>query len=172
MADRTRILSRLALALALLASCKRPQTPEEMDPGEGSASAAEPQAGPTHLPRFAEIQSFAAMSKLRTSHPLGDRAATVRVDASAAGYGKPGRAPMPIGAMVVEELATEPDGPPLLYYVMEKQPAGFYAEGGDWSYSVVSSDGMFRASGKLTLCARCHAEAPRDFLFEHVAGMK
>lgn len=171
MAARTRILMALTLGVALFAGCKRPQAPDETDPIE-TTTTVDPEAGPTHLPRFAEIQSFPTVSKLRTSHPLGDRAATVRADATATGYGKPGRNAMPVGAMVVEELATEPDGPPLLYYVMEKQAAGFYAEGGDWSYSVVSSDGMFRATGKLTLCARCHAEAPHDFLFEHVAGMK
>lgn len=182
MANRTRILraplARCLLCLCVawtagsLVSCKRPRTAEEADPIDGASASAEPDAGPTHLPRFAELGSFAAVSKLRTAHPLGDRAAVVKVDPSAAAYGKPGRGTMPVGAMVVEELSVEPDGPPLLFYVMEKQPAGFYAEGGDWSYSVVSADGMFRATGKLTLCARCHAEAPKDFLFEHVAGMK
>jgi hypothetical protein len=43
-------------------------------------------------------------------------------------------------------------------YVMEKQ-------NGSWSFQVLGADGRPAEHGPLTLCARCHAEAPADMLF-------
>jgi hypothetical protein len=120
--------------------------------------------------RFAEIESLAQVSKLRSGHPVGNLAGVVKVDAKASGYGQRGRGAFPPGALVVEALGPDPDGPPTLFYVMEKRETGFFPLGGDWQYSVVTAAGKLEADGKLELCARCHAEAPRDYLFEYGAA--
>lgn len=120
--------------------------------------------------RFAEIDSLTPVSKLRSGHPLGNLAGVVKVDAKASGYGQRGRGAFPPGALVVEALGPDPDGQPTLFYVMEKREPGFFPLGGDWQYSVVTLAGKLEADGKLELCARCHAEAPRDHLFEYGAS--
>jgi hypothetical protein len=107
-----------------------------------------------------------AVGQLRTVHPIGDLEATLRTNEAGAGYGKRGRGPMPEGAIVVESLSAEPGSIALTHYIMRKREPGFFAAGGDWEYAVVDRDGSVQAEGKLTLCARCHAEAPRDHLFE------
>lgn len=117
--------------------------------------------------RFAEIAGLTEVSKLRSGHPVGNLAGVVKVDPKASGYGQRGRSAFPPGALVVEALGPGPDGSPTLFYVMEKRDAGFFPLGGDWQYSVVSVSGKLEADGKLELCARCHAEAPRDHLFEY-----
>jgi hypothetical protein len=134
-----------------------------------SASAADTSAsGPQRMPRFDEVASFAIASRLRSAHPVGDYAATIRVDAAAVGYGKAGRGPMPPGAMIVEALSPLPEAAPTLYYAMVRREPGFFSEGGDWEYFVIDPDGIVTSSGKLPLCARCHGEAGREHLFEHV----
>jgi hypothetical protein len=52
------------------------------------------------------------------------------------------------------------DGPTLM---MEKRAAGFDPAHGDWRYVVV--DGVRVEDGPLSLCARCHDEAPHDHVF-------
>lgn len=120
--------------------------------------------------RFAEIQGLAEVSKLRSGHPVGNLAGVVKVDDKASGYGQRGRGAFPPGALVVEALGPDPDTEPTLFYVMEKRESGFFPLGGDWQYSVVGVTGKLEADGKLELCARCHAEAPRDYLFEYGAA--
>jgi len=162
---------RSALALALLAtSCPAPR-----DPGlEGASARADTppsrRSGPEKLPRFDEIGAFPIVSRLRTAHPVGDLAGTIRVDSTAEAYGRAGRGPMAQGAMIVEALAPTPEAAPTLYYVMVRREPGFFSEGGDWEYAVVDKDGFIAAGGKLPLCARCHGEAGREHLFEHVAS--
>jgi hypothetical protein len=51
------------------------------------------------------------------------------------------------------------------YFVMTKRHAGFDPEGDDWEYLVLDPSAAVVERGKLPLCARCHAEAPRDHLF-------
>lgn len=125
---------------------------------------------PRRLARFDEVETFATVSRLRTSHPVGDYAATIRVDPLAASYGKSAREPMPVGAMIVEAMAGDPEAPPQLYYVMERREPGYFPEGGDWEYAVLGPDGTTTAAGKLALCARCHGEAPREHLFERIVS--
>lgn len=135
-------------------------------------SAASPTAAPPlgQFKRFSEIDSLSTVSTLRSGHPVGNLAGVVKVDTAASGYGQRGRGPFPVGALVVEGLGPDPDGPANLFYVMEKRELGFFPLGGDWQYSVVSASGALEAQGKLALCARCHAEAPRDHLFEYGAA--
>lgn len=113
---------------------------------------------------------MAIASRIQTAHPIGPYSATIRVDQAAAAYGKPARGPMPAGSMIVEALSREQDGPVELYYVMQRMPKGYFPEGGDWNYAVVAPDGTIKAGGKLALCARCHAEAAREHLFEYVTA--
>jgi hypothetical protein len=161
--------STLLLAVAFLGcepSIKRRPIASEDDPVV--APSPEKPLGP--FGRFAEITSLTPVSKLRSGHPVGNLAATVKVDAKASGYGQRGRGAFPPGALVVEALGPDPDGEPTLFYVMEKRDPGFFPLGGDWQYSVVTAAGKLEADGKLALCARCHAEAPRDYLFEYGAA--
>jgi hypothetical protein len=48
---------------------------------------------------------------------------------------------------------------------MVKHPPGFDPEGGDWEYLIVEPSGSIVRRGKIPLCARCHAEAPHNFIF-------
>ena len=57
-------------------------------------------------------------------------------------------------------LGAGASGPTLM---MEKRPPGFDPAHGDWRYVVV--DGLRVEDGPLTLCARCHDEAPHDHVF-------
>jgi cytochrome c553 len=53
-------------------------------------------------------------------------------------------------------------------FVMEKKAEGYFPAGGDWEYIVVARDGRIEARGQLATCARCHAEAPVDFVFPRI----
>lgn len=71
---------------------------------------------------------------------------------------------MPEGAVLVEIHGAEgrERGP---IFAMVKREAGYFPEGSDWEYVVLGPEGKVQASGKLPLCARCHAEGTGDALF-------
>lgn len=73
---------------------------------------------------------------------------------------------VPVGAIVVEEhferSADKPRGPIM---VMEKRPAGFSKDHGDWRWAVVGSQGQLVKDGTIESCAGCHDDAPMDGLF-------
>jgi len=84
---------------------------------------------------------------------------------------------VPPGAIVVQEHyerrgggepraegAGEPEtaGPIM---VMEKKPAGYASEHGDWRWAVVGSQGQLVRDGVIESCAGCHDNAPMDGLF-------
>lgn len=81
---------------------------------------------------------------------------------------------VPPGAIVVQEHhergvgpdgsaeADKPDGPIM---VMEKKPAGFSSDHGDWRFAVVGSQGQLVRDGAIETCAGCHDDAPMDGLF-------
>ena len=163
--DSTALLLALA-AFGCEPKAERRRIASEDDPTV--TATAEKPLGP--FTRFAELGSLTEVSRLRSGHPVGSFAGVVKVDAKASGYGQRGRGPFPPGALVVEALGPDPDGAPTLFYVMEKQEPGFFPLGGDWQYSVVTVAGKLEAHGKLELCARCHAEAPRDYVFEYGAS--
>jgi hypothetical protein len=117
---------------------------------------------------FPGLASLRVAGEIRSAHPAGDFLATIRVNPAAETYGTKGRQPLAPGALIVEGLADAVDGPPHAFYVMERREPGYFPEGGDWAYLVVSPTGVLLAEGKLKLCARCHAEAPREHLFEPV----
>lgn len=72
--------------------------------------------------------------------------------------------PWPEGSLIVERH-TKPDGLPGPAYAMRKLGPGSRPDAGDWGYAVLSSDGAFQDAGDLSFCARCHADAPHQFLF-------
>lgn len=49
--------------------------------------------------------------------------------------------------------------------VMEKKPAGYASEHGDWRWAVVGSQGQLVRDGVIESCAGCHDDAPMDGLF-------
>lgn len=161
---------RLAL-LALFASTlgwagchtaePRPRRPVAAGLDERSAAPA-----PKPWLAFDRLDDENLVGVIDSAHPAGDLFGTIRVNAQADAYGKKRGGPLPSGARVIEALGSSPEGPADLYYVMEKQASGYFPEGGDWAYFVIGKGGEIRAEGKLKLCARCHAEAPREHLFE------
>jgi hypothetical protein len=72
---------------------------------------------------------------------------------------------MPEGSVLVQRHTQRQGGVDLGLFAMEKRGAGYFPAGGDWEYVVVGRDGRVEARGKLESCARCHAEAPVDFVF-------
>lgn len=115
---------------------------------------------------FASIPTFKVAGEVRSAHPSGDFTATIHVNDAAKAYGDKSREPMGPGAVVVASLRAEQGADVTSYYVMERKAPGYFPEGGDWAYFVVDPAGKVEAGGKLKLCARCHAEAPREHLFE------
>jgi len=75
---------------------------------------------------------------------------------------------MPVGSLLVQGHTQRNVGMHQGWFVREKRGAGYYAEGGDWDYMVVGSDGRIEKRGKLEHCVRCHAEAEVDYVFTRV----
>jgi hypothetical protein len=49
--------------------------------------------------------------------------------------------------------------------MMEKEPAGYAPEHGDWRYVVIASSGELVKDGPIPSCAGCHDDAPHDRVF-------
>jgi hypothetical protein len=71
-----------------------------------------------------------------------------------------GPAPMPDGAMLIEEAfeSAAQGGRALGLLVMEKR-------GGTWRFVAVGADGDVVDDARVAACASCHREAPRDSVF-------
>lgn len=159
-----RRLSVCVLALAVSSvGCRRP----ERQTTPTARAERDPEARPRKTwDGFAKLGELQIVGEVHTAHPAGDFVGAIRVNGAAGSYGQKGRGALPEGALIVEALAAEPGAPPVLYYAMERRSAGYFPDGGDWAYWVIGKEGEIQAEGKLKLCARCHAEAPRDHLFE------
>jgi hypothetical protein len=72
---------------------------------------------------------------------------------------------VPQGAVLMEKLAERATGTAGPIFAMEKRASGYFPAGGDWKYVVTDAAGRIEDEGQLSLCARCHAEAPADYLF-------
>lgn len=72
---------------------------------------------------------------------------------------------MPEGAVLAQVHQWRANTSAAPIFAMHKRQPGFFPAGGDWEFMVVGSDGTVRERGKLASCARCHAEAPSDFVF-------
>jgi len=102
-------------------------------------------------------------ARARSQHLQGEHDAEVLTNEAAAAY--PALGPsrqLPIGSVLVEALYAPNQADVAMYFVMVKQPS---AANSAWDYAVVSNTGMLERRGALTLCARCHAEAPHDHVF-------
>jgi hypothetical protein len=164
-----------ALALALLAACRstelgmvgvsdRPPVARRTRPASSAVPAVSSWATP---------QTFAALAAVdeRPQPSLGHNppswAGLVHVSPGLeSAYQTLGsaREPWPEGAIVAERHNAA-DGSPGPTYAMRKLGAGLHPDAGDWAYAVLSSDGTPQNVGDLSFCARCHADAPHNFLF-------
>jgi hypothetical protein len=72
---------------------------------------------------------------------------------------------LPVGSVLVQRHTQRQGGVDFGLFAMQKREAGYFPAGGDWEFVVVGRDGRVEARGKLESCARCHAEAPVDFVF-------
>lgn len=72
---------------------------------------------------------------------------------------------MPRGALLAQLHTLRAGGTPTRAFVMEKREDGYFPEGGNWDFAVAGPSGVIIARGQLGSCARCHAEAPVDFVF-------
>jgi hypothetical protein len=70
----------------------------------------------------------------------------------------------PTGSVLVK-AHLEADGAPGPIFAMVKRDAGYFPRGGDWEFVVTDRDGWVEDRGPLASCARCHAEAPADWVF-------
>jgi hypothetical protein len=137
-----------------------PSTPPEQSPPAHKAERWE------HFPKLQSMTLHAAEFASR-GHGTGDWNAQVRVNATALealpalGVGRS----LPRGSVLVQLHTDKRTGAPVHGFAMEKREEGYFPAGGDWDYAVLGLDGMVQQRGKLTFCARCHAEAPSGFVF-------
>ena len=120
-----------------------------------------------------EKMQLLGRSFVSQGHGTGTWSAQIRADIKVAGAGsekesadlaEAGLAPIyGQGTLFVQRHSI--GGQEVVYYTMEKQARGFFPSGGDWEYGVIGAKGQVQALGKLDRCARCHGEAPRDYVF-------
>ena len=139
-------------------------------PRPASSPQSEPQAARTV--RWELFSQLASMQRLgpefaSRGHGTGDWNAQLRVNATASeGLTKLHLGTtMPRGSVLVQLHTDKRTGEPLQGFVMQKRESGYFPSGGDWDYGVIAVDGTIEQRGRLEFCARCHAEAPADFVF-------
>ena len=111
------------------------------------------------------------------SDPHGLRYVNVYVNSAGEEFGHATRDnPLPVGARLAKDSFSVIHGGatsrgPL--FLMEKMPAGFWPEAGDWRYTMIMPNGKLFGTTKGTgsaaveFCATCHEKAAaRDFLFD------
>jgi hypothetical protein len=166
---RARMVERLRwfpLLFFLAGSCGTPQPVDapRTDPSASSASSAPPPFA------FGPFDGLPVVAKVRSSHPAGLFQGEILASPGFP-YGRAGRRAPVEGDLLVEHLRPQGSDSVSLTYVMRREAPGFFPEGGDFRYGVLGPDGRVQAEGRLLLCARCHAEAPRDHLFERGASL-
>ena len=115
---------------------------------------------------LAALASLPVVDRRPTAHPIGPAFASIRTNDLAAAYGTRGRAPFAPGARLVESIAPDAESPATLHYAMIREPDDATPGTGGWRYEVIDASGTVQAEGALPLCARCHAEAAREWVFE------
>jgi hypothetical protein len=136
----------------------------ESDAAASSAPKATAPDKPTRWELADRLSTFRkAAPRARSQHLGGEHDAEVLANDVATAYPTLGplRA-LPAGSALVEALYAPNQADVAAYFAMVKQAS---AAGSSWEYLVVSSSGMVEQRGALTLCARCHAEAPHDHVF-------
>lgn len=168
----------IAAWLVCLPSCGGQELPVRAGASDAPAagsSAPEPEAAkPTRWERFAELSSMVQLAGPLPSRGHGTGEWTVQLRANAAGAASIDSvrrgSSMPRGAVLVALHADRRNGAAAEGLFMEKREAGWFPEGGDWEYGVIAPDGLVQSRGKLGFCARCHAEAPADYVFPRPAS--
>jgi hypothetical protein len=152
-----------------------PRPPALQNPGASSVNIATAARAQQPVPTTsAHWEGMAALSGMQTAGPafssrghfVDGRPATVLVNAAAAApyLARHPEGRFPAGAVLVERLAAGRTERGALLAMIKRAPGSFEA-GGDWEYLVAQSDGAVEDRGSLVLCARCHAEAPSDWVF-------
>ncbi|AUX31134.1 hypothetical protein SOCE836_032590 [Sorangium cellulosum] len=138
------------------------------EPRASAVAPAEPApAEPSAWELAGQLASFTpATGRARSQHFTGEMEAEVRINAAAAPYPAlgPARA-LPPGAALVELHYPAGSPEPVTLLAMVKRSAGYDPDGGDWEYLVLTPQGTSTHRGALSLCKRCHADAPHDHLF-------
>lgn len=118
---------------------------------------------PTRWEHMDALASFRkAGNRAKSQHLQGDHEAEVLVNEAAGAYPTLGPArPLGPGSVLVEALYATNQTTVAMYFVMTKSSGS----NSEWEYAVVSNTGMVERRGALTLCARCHAEAPHGQVF-------
>jgi hypothetical protein len=157
------VVASVVAALAL-ASCTETRV---RSPRDRSAHAVErAPAEPARKVNLAEELALPVVATLPSTHPVGDHVATIRVNEDAAGYGTRGRGAFRVGARIVASLAPSADAPAELHYAMTRVVETSEPNRTGWAFEVIDPTGTVLSEGSLPLCERCHAEAPREGVFE------
>ena len=126
-----------------------------------------PESQRTIWSRAAEIDTLTVVSGRSASEHLDgvfDR--TVAVNAAAAGYGAlTASGTFPPGALLVQRHHPRGADRVVAYFVMEKLAKGTAPNARDWKFLVLDERLRVAAAEKLTLCSRCHADAPFSGVF-------
>lgn len=148
-------------------------------PGASEASSPAPSASSAEAPKPSKWEHFDELGAMKSlgaqfpsrGHGTGEWNAQLRGNQQAADSIDAVRASttMPKGALLVQLHTDRHNGGAVDGMFMEKREPGWFPEGGDWEYGVLGADGLLQSRGKLTFCARCHAEAPADFVFPRPA---
>jgi hypothetical protein len=132
-----------------------------------SRASAPPSTSPPPPTRFDLVDRLAALRKavprMRSQHLAGEHEAEILANDEAAAYPTlgPSRS-LGAGAVLLEALYLPEQKDAAMYFAMIKQPAGAPSA---WEYLVVEPGGRIQQRGLLTLCERCHTEAPHDHVF-------
>lgn len=124
-----------------------------------------------HFDRLDRFDVLSASFRSR-GHGTGDWEAELRGSPGAGDHLDglvPGRQ-MPVGTVLYQRHEQRQVGAEIGAFAMEKRPAGYFPGGGDWEYVILDREGRIEARGKLAPCARCHAEAPTDFVFPRLVS--
>jgi hypothetical protein len=175
-----RLLLKSALALAAPAafwSCDRPpESPAGVSSGGAGGrarAAADASVTPSReldlLPRDFRTRygKLSAARFVSAGHAAGRFEVEVYAnDLARQTYGRH-TGTFPVGAVFVKEhferTADAVTPGPLM--AMQKMPAGYDAEHGDWRYVVVAPEGGVLSDGKPEGCVLCHDDAPHDRVF-------
>jgi hypothetical protein len=136
-------------------------------PGVATASAAASDGGATPSPISVDFKTqlarVGADSFVSWGHAGGRYSATVYVTPAAKSTLFQAGADVATGTEVVmTDVETAGHKPGPTFFMLKDAPAAG-APSGEWRYGIVESPGA--KASELTLCARCHAEAPHDHVF-------
>jgi hypothetical protein len=165
MSGQVPVAIALVLAGAACSAAERPVPAPWPDPSSPNAAAT---ASATRVAPLEPWDLKAALDRAKVVAPLGPSQhlgasvdGEILADDAARAYAAlaPG-AELPPGATALERHDTAG-----VVFAMVKRNRGYDREGNDWEYLVITTTGRLEQRGKLSLCARCHAEAPHDHLF-------